>query len=138
MFDLLSARPSEDPTCIARAITALHMYGAVEEIEEHENALIRLEQGRYGNCQGCGRLIPIDLLEVIPHARFCASCPPAADPPLRPRRPRARRKDSDTRPCGGPLSAAKAALDPRVLAESQTRHPSAIRDEHPLDDAAPS
>ena len=90
ILDLLNANPGRIRRASSRATTALHMYGAVEAIEEFEDALVRLDDGRYGTCQSCGRPIPIERLEVLPQTRFCAACPTAADRRLQSRRRRGR------------------------------------------------
>jgi DnaK suppressor protein len=41
---------------------------------EIDAALDRVEQGRYGVCEGCGRPIPDARLEVRPTARTCVPC----------------------------------------------------------------
>lgn len=41
MFDRLTANCSEDPTGVHRAITALHMYRTIEEIQALERAFAR-------------------------------------------------------------------------------------------------
>ena len=138
ILDVLDANPSRDPTGIGRATTALHMYSAVEAIEEFEGALVRLDDGRYGTCQSCDRPIPTERLEVLPQTRFCAACPTAADSPLQSRRRRGRREHRDG--CPPPadwLAAAWATVDPGVLAESAARHPSSLHHEHVPDDPAP-
>ncbi|SEG77119.1 dksA/traR C4-type zinc finger [Thermomonospora echinospora] len=43
-------------------------------LEEIEEALGRLEEGRYGLCEGCGKPIPEGRLEILPYARFCVVC----------------------------------------------------------------
>jgi RNA polymerase-binding transcription factor DksA len=137
VFDLLTANRSEDPTGVDGALTALHMYEAVEAIEEFEEALVRLEVGRYGTCQWCGRWIPIERLEVIPQARFCAACPPAADTSRRPWRRRGRREHIDgCPPLVDRFAVARASVDPGVVVGSRARHPSSIRYEHAIDDRA--
>jgi RNA polymerase-binding transcription factor DksA len=137
MLELLTANLSEDPTGADRAMTALHMYTAVEAIEEFAEALVRLEDGRYGSCQACGRPIPIERLEAIPQTRLCAACPSAADAS---RRQRIRRSRRELRAEGSRtddrLAATLATVDPGVLAASRARHPSAIRYEHPINDRA--
>ena len=138
ILDLLNANPGRDPTGVDRATTALHMYSAVEAIEEFEGALVRLDDGRYGTCQSCDRPIPTERLEVLPQTRFCAACPTAADSPLQSRRRRGRREHRDG--CPPPadwLAAARATVDPGVLAESAARHPSSLHHEHVPDDPAP-
>ncbi|MFJ6573267.1 TraR/DksA family transcriptional regulator [Streptomyces sp. NPDC091292] len=37
-------------------------------------AFDHLEQGRYGNCEGCTRPIPEERLEILPYARRCVGC----------------------------------------------------------------
>lgn len=43
-------------------------------IHEIEQALQRIDEGRYGACEGCGRPIEDRRLEVLPYARFCLKC----------------------------------------------------------------
>src|SRR4051794_26354906 len=43
-------------------------------VEDIEAALDRLEAGEYGNCQRCGRPIPVERLELLPYARCCVGC----------------------------------------------------------------
>jgi RNA polymerase-binding transcription factor DksA len=38
-------------------------------------ALRRIEQGRYGSCEVCAAAIPVERLDLLPHARTCVSCP---------------------------------------------------------------
>ncbi|MCX4472423.1 General stress protein 16O [Micromonospora sp. MW-13] len=42
--------------------------------ERIADALLRIEEGRYGACERCGAQIPPERLEVVPHARFCVPC----------------------------------------------------------------
>ena len=44
---------------------------AIEEITE---ALARIEANSYGRCQECQGAIPVERLEIIPHARLCVPC----------------------------------------------------------------
>ena len=41
---------------------------------EIEDALVRLDDGTYGVCEGCRTPIPCGRLEAIPYARRCFSC----------------------------------------------------------------
>lgn len=41
------------------------------ELEEIEDALLRISLGEYGTCEACGRPIELDRLEVEPFARLC-------------------------------------------------------------------
>ncbi|MBN2428218.1 MAG: TraR/DksA family transcriptional regulator [Deltaproteobacteria bacterium] len=45
-----------------------------EEIILIDEALERLQEGTYGQCQECGNLIEDERLEVRPFARFCTAC----------------------------------------------------------------
>lgn len=39
-----------------------------------EAALVRMEQGRYGNCHLCRRPIARERLVIVPQARYCGRC----------------------------------------------------------------
>ncbi len=43
-------------------------------LREIDEALNRMDQGRYGICEKCGKPIPLARLEVVPYARFCMKC----------------------------------------------------------------
>jgi len=64
---------------------------AADEVEEYETllpieytletklrdinlALEKIEKGKYGPCEKCGKKILIDRLKVFPEARFCLKC----------------------------------------------------------------
>jgi RNA polymerase-binding protein DksA len=38
------------------------------------SALARIENGEYGRCIECGKLIPKERLEEVPHTQHCAEC----------------------------------------------------------------
>ena len=42
--------------------------------EQAELALQRLDEGTYGNCEGCSKPIPVARLEVFPSATTCVNC----------------------------------------------------------------
>lgn len=44
------------------------------ELEAVESALRRIEEGKYGHCEICGRFIRPARLEVMPHAVRCRRC----------------------------------------------------------------
>jgi len=50
------------------------------ELAEAEAALQRLEDGRYGDCLGCGEPIPLQRLRVQPAAARCAACQARLEP----------------------------------------------------------
>ncbi|WDZ82551.1 TraR/DksA family transcriptional regulator [Micromonospora cathayae] len=41
---------------------------------QFEHALARLEEGTYGNCEGCSAPIPVERLEIFPSATSCVTC----------------------------------------------------------------
>jgi len=48
-------------------------------LDEVDAALLRLDAGKYGRCERCGRRIPIDRLQAIPETRHCLTCREALD-----------------------------------------------------------
>ena len=65
-----------DPdSAIERELAVACAARAREAIEDVRDALDRLELGIYGVCAMCGAPIPVERLEVIPHARLCVACP---------------------------------------------------------------
>lgn len=51
--------------------TIARLGAAVADIEE---ALGRIDAGRYGTCDMCGGAIPLERLEAIPAASTCVTC----------------------------------------------------------------
>lgn len=45
-----------------------------ELLTRTEHALVRLEAGRYGECERCGEAIPLERLEALLHTTECVSC----------------------------------------------------------------
>jgi RNA polymerase-binding transcription factor DksA len=44
------------------------------ELAEIEAALLRIQEGRYGTCLGCGGPMGLQRLRAIPEARYCVAC----------------------------------------------------------------
>lgn len=44
------------------------------ELRQVERALLRLKQGRYGKCEGCGCSIPVARLDALPFSTLCIKC----------------------------------------------------------------
>jgi DnaK suppressor protein len=44
------------------------------ELAAIDAALERLREGRYGNCEGCGKSIPAVRLQTLPYATMCIAC----------------------------------------------------------------
>jgi len=49
------------------------------EIEAIDQALVRIESGRYGRCEACGKDIPQSRLEAFPAAAMCMACAQASE-----------------------------------------------------------
>lgn len=45
-----------------------------DELEQIENALLKIEKGDYGKCEDCGKEISVKRLKAVPHASFCIKC----------------------------------------------------------------
>lgn len=44
------------------------------QLRSIENALKRMNEGSYGNCEACEKSIPLSRLEVLPFATYCIRC----------------------------------------------------------------
>jgi DnaK suppressor protein len=44
------------------------------ELHQIERALLRLKQGTYGLCEGCGCKIPVGRLNALPYTTLCIAC----------------------------------------------------------------
>src|SRR5919197_1236085 len=44
------------------------------ELNQIERALLRLKQGTYGVCEGCGKKIPVARLNALPYSTTCIEC----------------------------------------------------------------
>ncbi|GHB50107.1 hypothetical protein GCM10010347_19510 [Streptomyces cirratus] len=71
--------PEGGSTAFERAHVASLMAQAREHLRELDGALERLDQGRYGRCEGCGGTIPPERLEVRPAATTCVRCAALSD-----------------------------------------------------------
>jgi RNA polymerase-binding protein DksA len=45
-----------------------------QTLEEIAAALERIEQGKFGPCENCGKEISKERLRAVPYARFCIDC----------------------------------------------------------------
>jgi DnaK suppressor protein len=48
--------------------------GERRELRDIDDALVRIEQGRFGHCARCGGAIGRHRLRAIPEARHCMAC----------------------------------------------------------------
>ncbi len=44
------------------------------EIDAMDSALQRYREGKYGECEHCGKEIPVERLEALPHTTVCIAC----------------------------------------------------------------
>ncbi|MEH1130561.1 TraR/DksA family transcriptional regulator [Micromonospora sp. CPCC 206061] len=45
-----------------------------QALADTTQALKRMTEGTYGRCEQCQLDIPVERLEILPHARFCVPC----------------------------------------------------------------
>jgi len=43
-------------------------------LTEIDEALVRVQSGKFGLCEGCSEPIPKARLNTVPHARYCVDC----------------------------------------------------------------
>ncbi len=43
-------------------------------LKEIEHAIKKMDQGKYGVCENCGKPIEMERLELLPWTRYCAAC----------------------------------------------------------------
>ncbi len=73
---LATARDEEDQASVSLlAETQLSLLGPKRlELEAIEEALQRLENGNYGECENCGQPIEPRRLEIMPKTPLCRNC----------------------------------------------------------------
>ncbi len=73
-----NADDEHDPEGATIAYERSQLAALIEQAERHvadvRAGLARLEEGRYGICERCGRPIPPERLEARPTARTCVGC----------------------------------------------------------------
>jgi RNA polymerase-binding transcription factor DksA len=50
------------------------------ELAAIDDALRRIEEGRYGRCEACGGPMGLQRIRAIPEARFCLTCSGQREP----------------------------------------------------------
>lgn len=68
LTQLVTAARRDDPA------TAATMASCRQALADIARALRYMAEGRYGDCEDCGRPIPLQRLEILPQARFCVPC----------------------------------------------------------------
>lgn len=71
--------PPADEMDVARATSDVETHAGLIALEEDklrfvDEAIARLETGRYGACLGCHEPIPLERLQAIPFAAYCVDC----------------------------------------------------------------
>lgn len=49
------------------------------KVDSIEDTLQKIDEGRFGVCENCGKKISNDRLHAIPYARLCIKCKPAKE-----------------------------------------------------------
>jgi DnaK suppressor protein len=44
------------------------------ELAAIDNAILRMDEGTYGDCDGCGKPIPLQRLQAVPYVNDCIVC----------------------------------------------------------------
>jgi len=57
-----------------RKLTMLLQDREREKLEKIEEALVRIENDNYGECEECGESIAKKRLMIVPFAKFCINC----------------------------------------------------------------
>lgn len=72
-------RKEEASDALSSGIAVAELGRDVDEMEDVEAALRRLDLGIYGDCAACGEPIALERLLVQPAAERCAACQAAAE-----------------------------------------------------------
>jgi DnaK suppressor protein len=70
LHQLSAVRPDNAPDVVADA----HRASVYRILAETEAALRRMDNGTFGRCESCGEVIPLERLELVPHANCCVGC----------------------------------------------------------------
>lgn len=46
----------------------------IDLLRKVDHALERVAAGTYGNCESCGKAIPVERLDVLPYSTLCVEC----------------------------------------------------------------
>jgi DnaK suppressor protein len=63
-----------DMVSVERQMLAQLSATARKNLDDIDTALRRIDEGTYGTCAGCGNEIPVERLEIRPHATHCVRC----------------------------------------------------------------
>ncbi|MDX2969530.1 TraR/DksA C4-type zinc finger protein [Kribbella solani] len=62
-------KPNANEDLVTAQTTAIRLV-----LKEIDAAVERVEDGKYGICQGCEARIPVGRLEILPYVRYCVRC----------------------------------------------------------------
>jgi len=66
---------ADDATAVFEQTKNLSLRESLEDsLRRVEDALRRFEEGSYGICEDCGRIIEWGRLKVLPYTRLCVEC----------------------------------------------------------------
>ncbi len=73
------AKDGGDSADYAMDSTQEELSSQLAEVESRElgsidDALIRIREGKFGNCESCEKAIPLARLQAIPHVTMCIAC----------------------------------------------------------------
>lgn len=79
MKGLIKTVESGDEADVAADVIDRNLLTAIgtqdsKRLQQIDNALDRIRQGKYGRCVRCGNEIPEERLRVLPYALMCISC----------------------------------------------------------------
>jgi DnaK suppressor protein len=70
----LTVRSRQPHSGYADDTLAALIASARRTVSDTAQALRRMAEGSYGTCEHCTAVIPLQRLEILPHARFCVPC----------------------------------------------------------------
>lgn len=65
---------SEVPDNALDVVAAAYRASVERLLSETQVALRRMDDHTYGRCESCGATIPLERLELVPHASCCVGC----------------------------------------------------------------
>lgn len=68
-YGAAAERDGMDPQTVAALVDSTR-----QALADTTQALKRIADGAYGRCERCRLAIPVERLEIFPHARFCVPC----------------------------------------------------------------
>jgi RNA polymerase-binding transcription factor DksA len=80
LFEAIVGASGDDTTGLDRELARVTAERARDVLDDIEAAVARIDDRTYGACESCGRPIPFERLEAIPHARHCVACPRPSGP----------------------------------------------------------